>query len=135
MPYNILVVDDSRVTRAVIEKTLTLSGLDVEKIHHAGNGQEALDTLNSNWIDIVLADINMPVMNGMELVDQMAARNILATTPVVIISTERSVTRIESLKSKGISAYLAKPFTPESVKEVVEQALGEERPEAEVCTL
>ena len=66
----------------------------------------------------------MPRMNGVELVDEMVARGILESTPVIVISTERSTTRIEELKAKGISAYLNKPFTPEYIKQIVDSLLG-----------
>jgi len=124
MAYSVLVVDDSAVVRAVVIKTLRLTGLEWGDIHQAGNGKEALEVLDKAWVDIVFADINMPVMNGIELVDSMAARGMLHATPVVIISTERSITRIEELKAKGVSAYLHKPFTPENIKGVVDHLLG-----------
>ena len=75
--------------------------------------------------DIVFADINMPVMNGEEMVEIMAQQKMLDETPVVIISTDRSVTRIEKLLSKGVRAYLNKPFTPESVRDVIIDILGQ----------
>lgn len=124
MAYNILIVDDSKVVRTVVARTLQMSGLDVGSTYEAANGQEALDLLDKMWVDIVFADINMPVMSGLEMVDRMVDRNLLGTIPVVIISTERSITRIEELKSKGISAYLRKPFTPENIKHVVDRILG-----------
>jgi len=124
MAYNVLVVDDSRVVRTVVIRTLRLASVPLGEVHEAGDGAEALRILDDAWIDLVLADINMPVMNGMELVDEMVKRDLLETVPVVIISTERSVTRIEELKAKGVSAYLRKPFTPENIKHVVDDVLG-----------
>ncbi len=124
MSYNILIVDDSRVTRKVIAQTLHLSGLSIETIHEAGNGKEAMEVLENSWIDLVLADINMPVMSGVQLVDEMARQDMLESIPVIIVSTERSVTRIRTMKAKGVCAYLQKPFTPENIKEIVEKVLG-----------
>jgi len=124
MAYNVLIVDDSRVTRAMVAKIVRMSGLDLGEIYEAGNGREGLEQLEANWIDVVFADINMPEMTGIEMVDRMSQSGVLATTPVVIISTERSVTRIQELKAKGASAYLKKPFTPENVKAVIEDVLG-----------
>lgn len=124
MPYNILVVDDSQTVRAVIRKTLDLAGVDVGEIYEAGNGQEALEILRDNWLDLVFADINMPVMTGIEMVDRMSADGLLKTVPVVIVSTEGSATRVEQLKAKGVSAYVRKPFTPEIIREVVDEVLG-----------
>jgi two-component system chemotaxis response regulator CheY len=124
MAYNILIVDDSTIVRAMVKKTLAIAGVDVGEIFEAGDGREALDKLDANWVDVIFADINMPVMTGIELVDELASRNMLQATPVVIISTERSVTRIAELKAKGVSAYLNKPFTPEHLREVVSRVLG-----------
>ncbi|MGC8739726.1 MAG: response regulator [Candidatus Hydrogenedens sp.] len=124
MSINILIVDDSTTVRAVMEKTLRLSGVEIGNILHASNGKEALDILRSNWVDLVLTDINMPVMNGVELINEMNQDELLKTIPIAIVSTEGSQTRVEELKSKGVKAYLRKPFTPESLKNLVIELLG-----------
>ena len=124
MAYNVLIVDDSAIVRAVVRKALGLTGVALGEILEAANGQEALDKLEKNWIDIVFADINMPVMTGIELVNKMVERDILKSSPVVIISTERSETRMAELRAKGVSAYLNKPFTPEHLRDVITQVLG-----------
>jgi two-component system chemotaxis response regulator CheY len=124
MALNILVVDDSAVVRAVISKTFKLAGIPVGKLYQAGNGKEALEILNDNWVDLVFSDINMPVMGGVEMIEKMSADGLLKTIPVVVVSTEGSATRIEQLKSRGISAYIRKPFTPELVRKVVDDIIG-----------
>lgn len=124
MAYNVLVVDDSKTIRAVLKKTLGMTGLDIGEIHEAENGKEALDILKDNWIDVVLSDLNMPVMSGVEMVDEMARDGLLASVPVIVISTDGSATRIEDLKKKGIRDYIRKPFTPEMVSEAIEKVLG-----------
>lgn len=124
MSLNLLVVDDSKTVRAVIIKTLNLSNIDIGNIFEAQNGKEALEILKNNWIDLILTDINMPEMNGLELIDQISKDEILNTIPIVIISTEGSQTRIEELKSKGVKGYLRKPFTPESLKKLIYEILG-----------
>jgi two-component system chemotaxis response regulator CheY len=124
MALNILVVDDSMTVRAVIAKTLHLAELPINELYQASNGKEALDILNDHRIDLVLADINMPVMSGIEMIEKMSEDGLLKTIPVIIVSTEGSTTRIEHLKSKGISAYVRKPFTPEKIREVVDDILG-----------
>jgi len=126
MSYNILIVDDSRTTRMVISKTLKLAGVSINQLYEAENGKVALDILDENWIDLVLADINMPEMDGVEMIDRMSKDGLLKTIPVVIVSTEGSQTRIEEMRSKGIKAYVRKPFTPEFIKNIVEDILGEE---------
>jgi two-component system, chemotaxis family, chemotaxis protein CheY len=123
--YNILIVDDSAITREVMARTCRLSGIELGEIYQAANGQEALDLLNNKWADIIFADINMPVMDGMELVEQLRKREDWERVPVVIVSTEGSKTRMEELRQLGISGYIRKPFTPEQVSEIMHQVMGE----------
>ena len=125
MLYNILIVDDSRTTRTVISKTLKLSGIPINHLFEAENGRVALGVLDENWIDLVLADINMPEMDGVEMIDRMSKDGLLKTIPVVIVSTEGSQTRIEEMRAKGVRAYVRKPFTPELIRNIVEDILGE----------
>lgn len=124
MAFNVLIIDDSKIVRQVIAKTLRIAGVQVNEVHEASNGQEALAVLGQHWIDLVFADINMPVMNGVELIERMSADSMLKSIPVVVVSTEGSATRIEKLKSKGISAYIRKPFTPEEIRQVVDEVMG-----------
>jgi len=124
MALNILIVDDSAVVRAVISKTFKLAGIPVGELYQAANGKKALEILDNNWVDLVFSDINMPVMGGVEMIEKMSADGLLKTIPVVVVSTEGSATRIEQLKSRGISAYIRKPFTPELVRKVVDDIIG-----------
>jgi len=119
-----MVVDDSKTVRTIITKTLELSRMPISSIFQAANGKEALEILDDNWIDIVLTDINMPEMNGIEMVDKMQENGILDSIPVVVISTEGSTTRMKQLKQKGVSAYIQKPFSPEQIRDVVIDLLG-----------
>jgi two-component system chemotaxis response regulator CheY len=123
MPLNVLVVDDSSVMRAMIIKTMRMSGLDLGDVHQAANGQEGLDAARDNWVDLVVADINMPVMNGEEMIDQMRADAELADTPIIVISTEGSATRIERLERKGVK-FIHKPFTPEIIRDAIKSLTG-----------
>jgi two-component system, chemotaxis family, chemotaxis protein CheY len=125
MAVNILVVDDSAVMRSMIQKTLLLSGLQVGEIHQAGNGREGLDALGSQWIDLVIVDINMPVMNGEEMIEQMHRHDELKAIPTVVVSTEGSQTRIERLQSLGVR-FIHKPFTPEAIRDTIKEMLGNE---------
>ena len=124
MSYSVLVVDDSAIIRTMVKKSIAMSGIEVGTLHEAANGKEALDVLASNWVDIVFADLNMPEMNGTERVARMAEDSMLVTTPVVIVSSEHSEARIAELKSRGIRAYIKKPFRPENFREVVTEILG-----------
>lgn len=130
MPYNILIVDDSETVRAVLARTLEMAGVAVTTLYQASNGIEALALMKGHWIDLVFSDINMPGMGGVEMIEKMQESDLLATVPVVVVSTEGSKTRIDDLLSKGVRAYIRKPFTPEKVKAVVEELLGESQHES-----
>jgi two-component system chemotaxis response regulator CheY len=124
MAYNILLVDDSETVRAVIVKALEMANLPVGRLHHAGNGEEALAVLGKEWVDLVFADLNMPVMNGVEMLARMKADDGMKAVPVIVVSTEGSVKRIRALMDSGVDAFLRKPFTPETIKTAVESVLG-----------
>ena len=125
MAYNILIVDDSRVTREVLARTLHMAGIPLGEIHHAADGAEALRVLDQTWIDIVFSDINMPVMDGLELVDRLQRRDEWERLPVIIVSTEGSKSRIEELQKLGVRGYIRKPFTPEQVAEMIGDVMGD----------
>ncbi|MDZ7753473.1 MAG: response regulator [Gammaproteobacteria bacterium] len=123
MANNVLIVDDSAIIRKMVARNLAMADIDLGEVHLAANGREALEKLEQHWIDVVLADINMPVMNGLELIAEMNRRELTATIPVVIISTERSKERIAALKEMGVKAYINKPFTPEEFATVIKGLL------------
>ncbi|HOZ46098.1 MAG TPA: response regulator [Candidatus Hydrogenedentes bacterium] len=124
MALNILVVDDSSTVRAVIAKTLRLADVPINQLYEAANGEEALRVVATQWVDLIFSDINMPVMGGVEMVERMKDDALLSSIPIVIVSTEGSATRIDELMSKGVRAYIRKPFTPESVRSVVDDIIG-----------
>lgn len=123
MALNILVVDDSSVMRAMIIKTLRLSQLPLGEVLEAPNGQEALKVLDGKWIDLALVDINMPVMDGEEMIDRLRQNPVTADLPVIIVSTEGSETRKEVLVKKG-AGFVHKPFTPETLRDTILKTLG-----------
>ncbi len=123
MPLNILIVDDSAVMREMILKSLNMSGIPLGEVHQAGNGQEGLDCMNDNWVDLIFADLNMPVMNGEEMIEKMRETLDKEDIPIIVISTEGSETRIERLKEKGI-AFIHKPFTPEIIRDTINDLTG-----------
>ena len=124
MAYNVLIVDDSMIVRSVVERAVRMTGVDIGEIYQAANGKEALEKLDSNWIDLVFADLNMPVMTGVEMVEEMERRGMLKGTPVVIVSTDRSEMRMRELKARGVREYLNKPFTPEGIRDIMQRCLG-----------
>jgi two-component system, chemotaxis family, chemotaxis protein CheY len=119
MSINVLVVDDSMTIRAMIKKALSLSIPELGEVHEAENGIMALAQLTQNNVDLVLTDINMPRMDGVQLITKMKQIPKLADIPVVVISTDGSTERIGDLETLGIRGYLHKPFRPEQLKEVL----------------
>jgi two-component system chemotaxis response regulator CheY len=119
----ILIVDDSATTRAMIKRVIGMTGLPVGQLREAGNGQEGLAVLESSSIDLVLADLNMPVMDGMEMIRRMRRDDRLRLTPVIVISAQPDDRLIAQLKRDGVVAYLPKPFTAESVRDVISPLL------------
>jgi len=94
------------------------------RIYEAGNGMEALAHLADHPMAAVVVDVNMPVMNGIELVRAMRRQETLKDTPVIIVSTEGSDQRISELEGQGITGYIRKPFRPEQLREVLAPLLG-----------
>lgn len=123
MGLNVLVVDDSAVMRAMILRTLALCRLPVSATYQAGNGVEALEMLDSNWIDVALVDINMPVMNGEDLIREVRSRPAFADLPIVVVSTEGSATRIARLQQLG-ARFVHKPFPPERLRDEIQALTG-----------
>ena len=124
MAFNILLVDDSVTDRSVISKALHLAGVDINLLYQAANGLEALEILEAEWIDIVLCDISMPVMDGETLVRKMGENGMINSIPVVIVSSAGSEPRIQRLRDMGVRDYIQKPFTPERIREVVDSVMG-----------
>lgn len=116
---DVLVVDDSDLIRKMILRTLHMAEVPLGSVYEAGNGREALGILEDNWVDLVLADINMPVMDGLEMVRRMRESDELRGVPVIVVSTEAAASRLAALKEMGVTAYVRKPFTPEMLRDVV----------------
>jgi two-component system chemotaxis response regulator CheY len=124
MALNILIADDSSLTRKAIRRIIDMLELDVEQILEAPNGSEALKVLRTTAVDLVLADLNMPEMDGVEMIRRMRTDEATTNIPVVIVTTESSTARIEALLADGAKAYLHKPFTPEQFREVITRTVG-----------
>ena len=118
MSINVLIVDDSRIMRTMILKTLQMTGVSLGEIFQAGNGREGLESLERNWIDLAIVDINMPVMNGEEMIDHLRANPEMKDLPVVVVSTEGSETRIARLEAKGV-VFIRKPFQAETIRDAI----------------
>lgn len=120
MSVNILVVDDSSLTRKAIKRIIRMTGMDVGTILEADNGVKALKVLGDSEIDLVLSDLNMPEMCGSEMIAKMKANEATRSIPVVVVTTESQTTRIRDLLAEGVKDYLHKPFTPEEFRDVMQ---------------
>ncbi|MEN6631916.1 MAG: response regulator [Candidatus Polarisedimenticolia bacterium] len=125
MGIKVLVVDDSSVMRSIIIKTLRLSGLELESVLTAGNGREALLVLENTPVDLALVDINMPVMNGEELLDAVRAEPALEGLKMIVVSSDHTDARMERLAAKGVP-IVHKPFNPATLKETIVKLTGAE---------
>jgi two-component system, chemotaxis family, chemotaxis protein CheY len=124
MPIRALIVDDSSVMRKIVERSLLQAGLALTQVLQAGNGAEALAVLKENRVDLILCDINMPVMDGLEFIKQLPGVENAKDVPVVMITTEGSEAHVVQAISCGARGYIRKPFTPEQVKEHVAPLLA-----------
>jgi two-component system chemotaxis response regulator CheY len=114
-----LIVDDSSVMRKIVARALQQGGVSIGEILEAGNGVEALDILRRQRVDLVLSDINMPVMDGLEFVRQLQSVDSAKGIPVVMITTEGSESHVMQAISCGARGYIRKPFTPDQMKQHV----------------
>jgi two-component system chemotaxis response regulator CheY len=113
---NILIVDDSSTMRKIISRSLRQAGLAVDEIYEAGDGIEGLNALATvKSVDLILSDINMPNMDGLEFIKQVRANG--NNVPIVMITTEGGEEIIKEAMSSGASDSIKKPFTPDQLQE------------------
>lgn len=120
MSKRVLIVDDSNTMRKIVTRSLRQAGLDCSDILEAGDGAEALELLGREQVDIILSDINMPNMDGMEFLRQKAGRDELRKIPVVMITTEAGADILAEAKALGSVGSIKKPFTPDQVRDTLE---------------
>jgi len=114
-----LIVDDSSVMRKIVERSLRQAGIEGLVVLEAGSGTEGIDLLKAKQVDLILSDINMPSMDGLEFLRQIRAQNLAPGVPVVMITTESSEEHVKQAIQAGAQGYIRKPFTAEQVKERV----------------
>lgn len=119
MGKKVLIVDDSAVMRKIVERSLRQAGVEVGEVVEANNGVEALAMVKESSFDLILSDINMPMMDGLEFVRQLQEVDNAKNVPVVMITTEGSESRVVEALSCGARGYIRKPFTSDQVKEYV----------------
>ncbi|MDE3104909.1 MAG: response regulator [Acidobacteriota bacterium] len=107
----VLLVDDSSVMRKVVHRTLKMAGMEFDEVLEAGDGAEALQRLDGKHVDLVLCDINMPNMSGLEFVAAMRTTMPEKKAPVVMVTTEGSEAQVKLAIAAGATAYVRKPFS------------------------
>ena len=124
MSFNVLIVDDSSAMRAVIKKIVTISGFQMDQCLQAANGREAMEVLADNWVDVIISDINMPEVNGLELLDLLKKNETLKEIPVIMITTEGSSERMQEAFNRGAKGFIKQPFLPDDIRKVLHQVIG-----------
>lgn len=114
---DVLIVDDSAAIRKILQRVLKQAEIPVQQVYEAGDGLEALAMLRSQKVGLVLSDINMPNMDGIELLTQVRAVPEWRDVPFVMVTTEGSQNRVMEAVQLGASAYVRKPFTADQIKE------------------
>lgn len=124
MAYNLMIVDDSPSMRGVIRKIIGMSGTDVGQFIEAEHGADALEKLQGNWVDLVITDLYMPVMDGFEFVRRLKQDPMFHDIPVLVVSTESRQARLDEINAMGVAGFIHKPFRPETVRDQIIGCLG-----------
>ncbi len=124
MSFNVLIVDDSFSMRSVIKKVLSMSGFHMDQCFEAGNGREGIAVLEKEWVDVIISDINMPEMGGMELLQALNRDELYRNIPVIVVSTEGSRERMKDAMDRGAKGFIKKPFLPEDIRSILHEVIG-----------
>ncbi|MBC8164474.1 MAG: response regulator [Bryobacteraceae bacterium] len=114
---NVLIVDDSAAIRKILQRVLGQANMPITQFFEASDGLEALKVLRANTIGLVLSDINMPNMDGIQFLSELRSVDEWKSIPVVMITTEGSQAKVMEAVQLGASGYVRKPFTPDQIKE------------------
>jgi len=114
---DVLIVDDSAAIRKILQRVLRQAEVPLGTVYEAGDGVEALATLRQQKVGLVLSDINMPNMDGLEFLTQVRAEPTWEKLPVVMVSTEGTQAKVLEAVERGASGYVRKPFTADQIKE------------------
>jgi len=117
MSLDVMIVDDSAAIRKILHRVLLQADVPLGKVHEASDGREALEMLKTETVGLILSDINMPNMDGIELLSKLKADEAFASVPIVMVTTEGSQARVMQALQLGAAGYVRKPFTAEQIKE------------------
>jgi len=117
MPVDVLIVDDSAAIRKILQRVLRQTGIPIGEVVEAGDGLEALEKLNDRHVNLILSDINMPNMDGLQLLAQLKQIERFKSVPFVMVTTEGGQGKVIEAVQLGAAGYVRKPFTAEQIKE------------------
>ena len=117
MALDVLVVDDSAAIRKILQRVLMQTDLGIGKIHEACDGNEALERMTTESVGLILSDINMPNMDGLEFLKSVKSNPVWKNVPVLMVTTEGAQDKVMQALQLGANGYVKKPFTPEQIKE------------------
>jgi two-component system, chemotaxis family, chemotaxis protein CheY len=121
---SVLIVDDSSVMRKIVARSLRQAGLELEKVVEAENGADALNLVHAQMLDLILSDINMPKMDGIEFLRQLRTIDSAKSIPILMITTEGGEQKVLEAISLGANGYIRKPFSPDQVRQQVTEVLA-----------
>jgi two-component system, chemotaxis family, chemotaxis protein CheY len=124
MILDVLIVDDSAAIRKILQRVLKQTSIPIGTVHEAGDGMEALNILRSEKVNLVFADINMPNMDGLQLLGQIKNEPAWKDLPVIMVTTEGGQTKVMTAVELGAAAYVRKPFTADQIRETITASLG-----------
>lgn len=119
MPLDVLIVEDSAAIRKILQRVLRQADVGVREIYEAGDGLQALEVLKKQKVHLVLADVNMPNMNGMQLLAHLKSSAEWRQLPVILVTTEGSQSTVMEAAQLGAAGYIRKPFSAEQIKDKV----------------
>jgi two-component system chemotaxis response regulator CheY len=117
MSLDVLIVDDSAAIRKILHRVLLQAEVPLGKVLEASDGLEALEKMKDEKVGLILSDINMPNMDGIEFLSKLKADAVLKTVPILMVTTEGSQAKVMQALELGASGYVRKPFTAEQIKE------------------
>lgn len=117
MPLDVLIVDDSAAIRKILQRVLRQADVPMGEVYEAGDGFEALELMKTQKVDLILSDINMPNMDGLQLLSELKSNDAWKNVPFVMITTEGSQNKVVEAVNLGAAGYVRKPFTAEQIKD------------------
>jgi two-component system, chemotaxis family, chemotaxis protein CheY len=114
---DVLIVDDSAAIRKILQRVLRQAEIPIGTVYEASDGVEALEMLKKQTVGLILSDINMPNMDGLEFLTKVRAEQAWQSLPIVMVSTEGTQAKVLEAVERGASGYVRKPFTAEQIKE------------------